>query len=270
MASDLTGGGMYLVIPYAVAHDMRLSGRAKLLYGEIVRLASAHGYCYASNEALLDILTYVDPDTEAISAITERTLRRLLAELKDRGHIYTDTGPVPNSKGGETTMRRIFVGQRLADCPRNLGGTKMSPPDKNVREGGTKMSPPIISKKNIKGSSPLSPPNALAISQRIAEYVAGDEKLEEAIMGLLENRRAARAPVLTERAMSGILKRLDKYSGGVREAKIWLLDDAVQKGYRTIYESQVRELPKDLTPAAPSKRFLGTKIVDGVEVDVFG
>lgn len=138
MASDLTGGGMYLVIPYAVAHDMRLSGRAKLLYGEIVRLASARGYCYASNEALLEVLTHEDPDTGAVGTITERTLQRLLAELKDRGHIHTDTGPVSNSRGGEATMRRIFVGQKLAEKPQDLGVTKMSPPDKNVTPGVTK------------------------------------------------------------------------------------------------------------------------------------
>ena len=268
MASDLTGGGMYLVIPYAVAHDMRLSGRAKLLYGEIVRLASARGYCYASNEALLEVLTHEDPDTGAVGTITERTLQRLLAELKDRGHIRTDNGPVPNSGGGETAMRRIFVGQRLADCPKDSGVTKMSPPDKNVTPGVTKMSPPIRSKKNIKGSNPLSPPKE--ILERVAEYAAGDKGLEDAVLGLLEDRRAHRIPVVTARAINGILARVDKYSGGVREAKIWLLDDAVQKGYRTIYESQVRELPKDLTPATPSKRFLGTQIVDGVEVDVFG
>lgn len=269
MASDLTGGGMYLVIPYAVAHDMRLSGRAKLLYGEIVRLASARGYCYASNEALLEVLTHEDPDTGAVGTITERTLQRLLAELKDRGHIRTDNGPVPNSGGGETAMRRIFVGQRLADHPKDSGVTKMSPPDKNVTQGVTKMSPPIRSKKNIKGSNPLSPPKE--ILERVAEYAAGDGELEDAILSLLENRKAMRAPVLTARAMNGILARLDKHSGGNKAAKIWLLDDAVQKGYRTIYESQVREMPKDLTAPAPiGKRFLGTRIVDGEEVDVYG
>lgn len=145
----------------------------------------------------------------------------------------------------------------------------MSPPDKNVREGGTKMSPPIISKNNKRGSSPLSPPKE--ILERVTEYAAGDGELEDAILSLLENRKALRAPVLTVRAINGILARLDKHSGGNQAAKIWLLDDAVQKGYRTIYESQVREMPKDLTAPAPTgKRFLGTRIVDGEEVDVYG
>lgn len=266
MASDLTGGGMYLVIPYAVAHDMRLSGRAKLLYGEIVRLASARGYCYASNEALLEVLTHEDLDTGAIGTITERTLQRLLAELKDRGHIYTDTGPVSNSKGGETTMRRIFVGQKLAERPQDLGVTKMSPPDKNVTPGVTKMSPPIRSKKNIKGSNPHTP---VEVWDAIEAYLGGsdgDPEYREAIEALLRNRQAMGKPVRTRQAMNQIINRLRRVNQ--RETEIAMLNKAVEMGWLTVYPLKPDELPETAKPA--SKRFLGTKIVDGVEVDVFG
>lgn len=266
MASDLTGGGMYLVIPYAVAHDMRLSGRAKLLYGEIVRLASARGYCYASNEALLEVLTHEDPDTGAVGAITERTLQRLLAELKDRGHIHTDTGPVPNSSGGETTMRRIFVGQKLAEKPQDSGVTKMSPPDKNVTPGVTKMSPPIRSKKNIKGSNPHTP---IEVWDAIEAYLGGsdgDPEYREAIEALLRNRQALGKPVRTRQAMNQILNRLRRVNQ--RETEIAMLGKAVELNWLTVYPLKPDELPETAKPA--SKRFLGTKIVDGVEVDVFG
>lgn len=266
MASDLTGGGMYLVIPYAVAHDMRLSGRAKLLYGEIVRLASARGYCYASNEALLEVLTHEDPDTGAVGTITERTLRRLLAELKDRGHIHTDSGPVPNSGGGETTMRRIFVGQRLADQPQDLGGTKMSPPDKNVREGGTKMSPHIRSKKNIKGSNPPTPHEVWDAVEAYLGGRDGDPEYWDAIEALLRNRQAMGKPVRTRQAMNQILNRLRRVNQ--RETEIAMLGKAVELNWLTVYPLKPDELPETAKPT--SKRFLGTKIVDGVEVDVYG
>ena len=266
MASDLTGGGMYLVIPYAVAHDMRLSGRAKLLYGEIVRLASARGYCYASNEALLEVLTHEDPDTGAVGTITERTLRRLLAELKDRGHIHTDSGPVPNSGGGETTMRRIFVGQRLADYPQDLGGTKMSPPDKNVREGGTKMSPPIISNKNIKGNNPPAPHEVWDAVEAYLGGRDGDPEYWEAIEALLRNRQAMGKPVRTREAMNRILNRLRRVNQ--RETEIAMLGKAVELDWLTVYPLKPDELPEAAKPAA--KRFLGTRIVDGEEVDVYG
>ena len=53
---DVTRGGMYLVIPAAVAEDTRLRERSKLIYGRIVQLAASTGFCYASNQALLEIL----------------------------------------------------------------------------------------------------------------------------------------------------------------------------------------------------------------------
>ena len=80
----ITQGGMYLVIPASVAEDVRLRERSKLIYGRIVQLASSTGFCYASNQALLEILSHEDPKTGEVSVITERTLQSVLAELRDR------------------------------------------------------------------------------------------------------------------------------------------------------------------------------------------
>lgn len=257
---------MYLVIPYAVAHDMQLSERAKLLYGEIVRLASARGYCYASNEALLAVMAHEDPATGAVSGITERTLRRLLAELKGRGHIHMDIGPVENSGGGESAMRRIFVGQKLEEMPSAQGGTKMSPPDKNVPQGGTKMSPPIISKKNIKRNTPYTPNEVWDAVEAYLGDRDGDPEYWDAIEALLRNRQAMGKPVRTRQAMNQIINRLRKINQ--RETEIAMLGKAVEMGWLTVYPLKPDELP---TAAKPSgKRFLGTRVVDGEEVDVYG
>lgn len=257
---------MYLVIPYAVAHDMQLSERAKLLYGEIVRLASARGYCYASNEALLEIMERRDPATGAVSGITERTLQRLLAELRGRGHIHMDTGPVENSGGGESAMRRIFVGQKLAEMPSGNGVTKMSPPDKNVTPGVTKMSPSIISKKNINRNSPHTPIEVLDAIEAYLGGRDGDPEYWDAIEALLRNRQAMGKPVRTRQAMNQIINRLRKINQ--RETEIAMLGKAVEMGWLTVYPLKPDELP---TAAKPSgKRFLGTRVVDGEEVDVFG
>lgn len=266
MASDLTGGGMYCIIPRTLGDDMQVPAQAKLLYGKIVQLADARGYCYASNEALLRILTYQDPNTGAISGPSERTLQRLLAALRERGYIHMDTGPVPNSKGGMTTMRRIFVGQKLAEKPQDLGVTKMSPPDKNVTPGVTKMSPPIRSKKNIKGNNPHTP---VEVWDAIEAYLGGsdgDPEYREAIEALLRNRQAMGKPVRTRQAMNQILNRLRRVNQ--RETEIAMLGKAVELDWLTVYPLKPDELPETAKPT--SKRFLGTKIVDGVEVDVFG
>ena len=126
---NITKGGMYLVIPASVAEDTRLRERSKLIYGRIVQLASSTGFCYASNQALLEILSHEDPKTGEVSVITERTLQSVLAELRDRVHIHMDEGPAPCSDGdGTVVRRRIFVGRKLADMPPSQGGEKIFTP----------------------------------------------------------------------------------------------------------------------------------------------
>ena len=152
---NITRGGMYLVIPASVAEDVRLRERSKLIYGRIVQLASSTGFCYASNQALLEILSHEDPKTGEVSVITERTLQSALAELRDRGHIHMDEGPVPRS-GGEGTVvrRRIFVGRKLADMPPPQGGAENFTPENFCTPGVKKISPPLNSKNNTSKNIP--------------------------------------------------------------------------------------------------------------------
>lgn len=152
---DMTRGGMYLVIPASVAEDVHLRERSKLIYGRIVQLASSTGFCYASNQALLDILAHEDPRTGETAVISERTLQSILAELRDRGHIHMDTGPVPVSSGEEPVIRRrIFVGRKLADMPPPQGGEENCTPANFCTPGVKKISPPFNSKNNTSKNIP--------------------------------------------------------------------------------------------------------------------
>lgn len=239
MSNDMTGGGLYLVIPYAVAHDVQLSMRAKLLYGEIVRLATSKGYCYASNKALMDVLTYEDPATGAINGVTERTLQRLLAELRDRGHIYTDTGRVPCTNGSSAVLRRIFVGPRLAEPESDAGGDKIvTPPRQNCHPGGDKNVTPIKCKKNINRNNPLTP---CEVTDVIDAYIGDDPEYREAMEALLKNRRAMGKPIRTRQAMSMIINKLRKVNQ--RETEIAMLNKAVELNWLTVYPLKPDELP---------------------------
>lgn len=78
------------------------------------------------------------------------------------------------------------------------------------------------------------------------KYCGEDDELREWIMGLLENRIKInrRKAVETERAMSGILRKLDKLSDGRREVKIALLDKAISMNWLTVYELKPDEMPE--------------------------
>ena len=67
----------YVKIPISVLMDKSISPNAKLLYGVIVVLSYVRDYCSAYNSYLSEILN-----------TTNRTITRLIKELKDSNYIY--------------------------------------------------------------------------------------------------------------------------------------------------------------------------------------
>lgn len=95
---------------------------------------------------------------------------------------------------------------------------------------------------------PISPQGTAAVCQILSlcqAYAGEDGELMEAITGLLENRAAAnKKPVRTAKAMNGILKKLDRLSGGDRALKLALLEKATVSGWLTVFPLKEDELPQ--------------------------
>lgn len=95
-----------------------------------------------------------------------------------------------------------------------------------------------------------------AVAGRVEEYAAGDRDLQQAILGLLENRRLANhKPVKTLRAINGILRDLDKLSGSDRGLKLALLEKATVSNWLTVYPLKADE--KTAQGPAPGKEQYG-------------
>jgi len=104
----------WAVIPSPVRYDEALTPSDKLLYGEISSLTNKFGYCFASNAYFAELY-----------GLTERTIRRMLADLQENGYIRIEDG------NGGRGRRRIYAGiNPLSPAAPN--------PDKNVREPGQK------------------------------------------------------------------------------------------------------------------------------------
>lgn len=225
-------GGQFAIIWVDLLYEDSVPATAKLLYGEIYRLSNADGWCDASNEVFCDLL-----------GCSENTVRNLLKALVRVGQISIHTEPCRNGKGG--TTRRIFCGRRLA-VPEGAeaGGTP------KFLEGGTPKNlegvPPktcgdTYTKSNKKVIPPIVPREIFALC---TAYAGEDGELLEAILGLLENRAVAnKSPVKTTRAMNGILKKLDRLSGGDRGMKLALLDRATVANWLTVFPLKSDELP---------------------------
>lgn len=110
----------YAVIPANVRYDESLPPNAKLLYGEITALCNAEGYCWASNKYFADLY-----------GVADRTIRRWLRDLNERGYIKSQVFYKKGSK--EIEKRFITITQQPQDKNVLTFETEMSSPqDKNV------------------------------------------------------------------------------------------------------------------------------------------
>ena len=241
MGCEELQSGYYATIPRPVLDDAALRWPAMVLYAHITSYARKSGFCYAKNATLIKEMTRVNPKTGAVNTITERTLQSLLAELRDRGHIFMDTGPLPPDKNGVVRQgRRIFIGTKLADP---TGGEKNFTPENNFAKW-VKKSSPNTTKVKQENNNPLPPTEVM---DRITAYAGEDKELEDAILGLVLNRREALGPkkaVKTLRTMNGILNDLDEHSNGDRQVKLLILAKAVKNNWLTVYPLKPDEMPE--------------------------
>lgn len=97
-----------------------------------------------------------------------------------------------------------------------------------------------VYKINI-NKAPIVPHEVLAC---VKEYAGEDQVIYDALVGLLENRAALKKPVKTVRAMKGILRDLNKHSGGDRASELLMLDKATKSNWLTVYPLKADELPQ--------------------------
>ena len=231
-------------IPGPVLDDPGLRPRSLILYARIARRANRVGFCYATNATLIEDMTAVDEDG-SVRVLSERTVQSMLAELQERGHIRTDTGPLPPDRSGTVrTGRRIYIGRSLASVPADAhGGEENFTHEKICTQGVKKISPPIKGRKEInKNNNPHTPKTPGFVWDLIHSFVpADDTEYLEALEGLVVNREAMKKPILTTQAMNKILNRLRKV--GDRASEIAMLNKAVELNWLTVYPLKADELP---------------------------
>lgn len=111
--------GYYIVIPAQVWFDHRLRPNSTKLYGVISALCGQEGYCWASDAYLGEMLHQ-----------SERTVRELLKELTECGHLWLKR---------DGTGRQIWIQQPLAKIRQTSGE---NPPDNIKSNNNTPYSPP--------------------------------------------------------------------------------------------------------------------------------
>lgn len=238
----------FTVIPATVRQDDQLSTNAKILYGDIVALANASGYCFASNQYFTETL-----------GVTERSVTRLIAKLAERGHIRVRI--LRDQKSGLVTGRRIYplfnahpAGDEEDDPaihPTILSGR----PDKNVQIHPTKMSGHLnsIINTSMDNISPYNPPedekpkkrgrsrDDTAAREVIRKWLedrqlSDNAALCERLMDFCDYRRESKDhKPLTEKGAAGLTRKLDALAFGSIPAMLEMLDNAMVCGWGTVF-----------------------------------
>lgn len=173
----------------------------------------------------------------AYVGVSKDTIRRLLGKLEDVGYLVREQTHDANGH----FSGNVYV--LLDEAPPLSGNTDDG--ENRQREKPSSGFPTQINTKRTKEEKKQTPIAPAEVVEVVEKYCGEDDELREWIMGLLENRIKInrRKAVETERAMSGILRKLDKLSDGRREVKIALLEKAISMNWLTVYELKPDEMP---------------------------
>ena len=252
----------FAIIPADVRYHTALSPNAKLLYGEITALADRNGYCWASNEYLATQFRW-----------GERTVSRLVAQMKSLGLIRIEM--VTTGKG---TERRIYIGIDSAEGVAKIGDTPCS---QNWLGGVAKTGDTHNMLNNTQNIPPYNPPKGGNAAKKRKSKSVPDwkpERFEKFWEFYRDNARGEdRAGAVREwdrlrpddELIDTMAKALQaqvatdewKRGVGIPYACRWLKNER--------WKDSLRGAASQETTAATQRRYIGTKVVDGEEVDVY-
>lgn len=247
----------WAVIPADVRYHTALSPNAKLLYGEITALADAKGYCWASNEYLAAQFKW-----------GERTVSRLIAQMKELGLLRIEMVKADN--GSE---RRIYIGLDLAWGIANSGYT----PSRQNWRGGIAKTGDHNNTRNIPPYNPPTGGSAAPKRKRRTEPAWKPDRFEGFWAYYRDNARGEdRAGAVREwdrlRPDDALIDTMAKALKAQVATEEWQRGVGIPYACRWIKNERWRDVLRGDAPqedAPPQRRYIGTKIVDGEEVDVY-
>lgn len=258
----------WAVLTAPILESTEVSDGAKLFYAQVSRLTNVKGYCWASNRELSEVLH-----------VTKRSVTRYVAELERAGFIASElVGVKDRKRRGE---RRI----RLAvPAPFKVDKNVYLNIDKNVHD---KVDKNVYDNKDDKSSNKITPYNPPQGDERAESICKWNEQrflkfwkffrdefcaIDHSFAG--ERGKAAIAWDKLEPDDATISKMGTKLKA-IMQTQRWkegfgiMMASTFLNGIR-LKKIDLDDLPTPTEPSkAPSKRWVGTKIVDGEEVDVY-
>ena len=188
--------------------------------------------------------------------VSKDTIRRLLGKLEDVGYLAREQTHDENGHFAGNVYVLQDEAPPLSENTDN-GETRQ-------REKPSSGFPTQISTKRTKDRKNQTPIVPAEIAEQVAEYCGEDEELRSGLMDLLANRAAVKKSksVQTLPAINRMLNKLDRESNGDRTTKFWMIDNAIEHNWVTVYgpksETEFAEIERrraqDMPPAPAAPR----------------
>lgn len=270
MAERPTAPAYFAVITGPVLDDRVLSDSAKLLYGRITSMADREGFCWATNKFLSELTGY-----------GERTISRLVAQLEERGHIWTEQVPALRAGGHE---RRIYIGARAAKRVATGGEAEKPGRVDKIGEGRqfcqggiAKNGEAYIRMINKQDKIPPISPQGDGVSQNKTKTVAKwrPEQFEAFWKFYRDHaRKEDRAGAVREwdrlKPDDDLIATMHRALTAQLQTPDWKRGIGIPYACRWLRNRRWEDVePEGPVQAEPQRRYVGKRMIDGVEVDVY-
>ena len=165
-------------------------------------------------------------------------VRSALEELETAGYIERRQ---THAADGSFAGNEYIVYESPADVRSPLSGF---PSTDKPSTGNPLTGTPTEQNTNIQNTKRTKTPISPAVMKRLEDYAGDDQELLQRLADFAECRRKARRAISTDRQVTLLLNKLDELSGGKAAVKRSMLDEAVEKGWLSVYAPKADQHPR--------------------------
>ena len=162
-------------------------------------------------------------------------VRSALEELETAGYIERRQ---THAADGSFAGNEYIVYESPADVRSPLSGF---PSTDKPSTGNPLTGNPTEQNTNIQNTKRTKTPISPAVMKRFEEYAGDDQELLQRLADFAECRRKARRAISTDRQVTLLLNKLDELSGGKGAVKRSMLDEAIEKGWLSVYAPKAEQ-----------------------------
>ena len=219
---------------YSISGLMKITKEGRDCLTAVIKELEKAGYLvrYQSRDETgkivgIEYVIYEKPQAEQAGCCGVRM--NSIADSRPDAYSSAATGRNEEPMTGNPSAGKPSVENPSTDKPSTENPLTENPTEQNTNKQNTKRT-----------KTPISP----AVMKRFEDYAGDDQELLQRLADFAECRRKARRAISTDRQVTLLLNKLDELSGGKAAVKRSMLDEAVEKGWLSVYAPKADQQPR--------------------------